>query len=441
MDKYYVKPIREKKNICVEVPGSKSITNRALMLAALSDGTCKLKGVLFSDDSRAFLDCLEKLGFEFRVDENKKEVIIKGENGRIPKNNVTINVRSAGTAARFMTVLLAVCGGDYRLESSEQMKRRPMSQLLETLKEKGVVIRCLEEEGHFPLEIHSKGIGQTDISIDTSKSSQYASALLMAGAVHGMKVELTGSRVDGAYIKITLNMLEQFGIRYQQEENRQFSEGTKTYVIGKQRFSLKEYDIEPDMSAACYFYAMALLLGVKSRVKGIRLNSMQGDVKFLYILEKLGCILKEEKEAVEIDASAVKSYAGMETDMSDFSDQALTMAVIAAFAKTPTKICNIEHIRGQESDRVQVIVNELQKLGCKARILEENGSTNVLIIPGVLHGAEIETYNDHRVAMSFAMAGLKLEGVVIDNPLCCKKTFENYFEVLDSIYETKCQKK
>lgn len=434
MEQYRVKKVIEKKDINVEVPGSKSITNRALMLAAISNGTCKLKGVLFSDDSRAFLECLEKLGFTLNISETKKEVLIQGENGCIPRNDVTINVRSAGTAARFMTVLLAVCGGDYRLESSMQMKKRPMSQLLDSLREKGVVINCLEEEGHFPFEIHSKGIRQTDISIDTSKSSQYASALLMAGTIHGMNVELTGSRVNGAYIKITLKMLEQFGIKYQETDSRKESGHTKTYSIRKQKFSLNEYSIEPDMSAACYFYAMALLLGVQSKVKGIHLNSMQGDIKFLYILEKLGCILKEEDDAVEIDATGVDSYDGIETDMSDFSDQALTMAVIAAFAKTPTKILNIGHIRNQESDRVQVIVNELKKIGCDATILEESGMTNVLITPGQLHGAEIETYDDHRVAMSFAMAGLKLEGIVIDNPMCCKKTFENYFEVLNSVY-------
>lgn len=436
MEQYRVKKVTEKKNIYVEVPGSKSITNRALMLAAISNGTCRLNGVLFSDDSRAFLDCLDKLGFQLEIDEIKKQVTIKGEDGRIPNNNATINVRSAGTAARFMTVLLAVCGGDYVLESSEQMKKRPMSQLLESLREKGVVINCLEKEGHFPFEIHSEGILQTDISIDTTKSSQYASALLMAGAINGMNVTLTGSRVNGAYIKITLKMLEQFGIKCQEIENtrEETDKKSKKYKIKKQYFSQKEYNIEPDMSAACYFYAIALLLGVKSKVKGIHLNSMQGDVKFLYILEKLGCILKEEEDALEIDATEVKSYNGIQLDMSDFSDQALTMAVIAAFAKTPTKILNIGHIRGQESDRVQVIINELKKLGCDAEIIEENDVTNVLIIPQKLHGAEIDTYDDHRVAMSFAMAGLKLEGVIINNPMCCRKTFENYFEVLESVY-------
>lgn len=425
MEKYIIKKVINKKDINVEVPGSKSITNRALMLAAISNGKCKISGVLFSDDSRAFLDCLDKVGFKLEIDENAKTVVIQGENGKIPNHEATINVRSAGTAARFMTVLLAVCGGKYTLESSEQMKKRPMSELLDKLMENGVEIEYLEKEGHFPFKLNSKGIGETKISIDTSKSSQYASALLMAAAVNGMEVNLTGSRPNGAYIKITLRMLEQFGIKFKKNNN--------TYNIKKQEVSLDSYAIEPDMSAACYFYAMAILLKVKSAVKGIHLNSMQGDIKFLTVLEKLGCKLTDTPAGVEVDGTGIDSYPGIEIDMSDFSDQALTMAVVAAFANSKTIIKNIGHIRGQESDRVSVIATELRKLGCKTEIIEGT-KTDVVIEPGVLHGCEIDTYEDHRVAMSFAMAGLIIDDVIIDKPMCCRKTFENYFDVLESIY-------
>jgi 3-phosphoshikimate 1-carboxyvinyltransferase len=425
MDVYKVKPIKEKKNIDVTVPGSNSITNRALMLAAMSGGTCTLKGVLFSDDSRAFLNCLISLGFQVSIDEKNCEVVIKGENGNIPNKKATINVRSAGTAARFMTVFLAVAGGDYVLEASEQMKKRPMQELLDNLADKGVEIKFLENRGHFPFEIHSKGIGNTEMSIDTTTSSQYASALLMASAMKGMKIHLTGSRVNGAYIKITLKMLEQFGISYSVTEN--------CYVVESQTFQCPVYDIEPDMSAACYFYAMAMILKTKAVVKGIHKDSMQGDIKFLSVLEQMKCKISDTDKGIEADASEITQYEGIEVDMSDFSDQALTMAVVAAFAKTETRIKNIGHIRGQESDRVQVIVTELKRLGCEAFIVEENGSTDVVIKPEKLHGAEIETYDDHRVAMSFAMAGLVIDGVVIKNPMCCRKTFENYFEVLEKI--------
>lgn len=425
MDIYKVKPIKEKKNIEVSVPGSKSITNRALMLAAMSDGICTLNGVLFSDDSRAFLDCLLKLGFEVDINELERRVVIKGESGNVPNKNAIINVRSAGTAARFMTVFLAVAGGDYVLESSEQMKKRPMKELLDSLIEKGVEIKYLENVGHFPFEIHSQGISDVEMTIDTTTSSQYASALLMASVINGIKINLTGSRVNGAYIKITLKMMEQFGIS--------FTKNNDTYIIKPQDYRLSNYDIEPDMSAACYFYAMAIILKIKSIVRDIHMDSMQGDVKFLSVLEQMGCKLRDTEIGVEIDGSTIDEFNGIDIDMSDFSDQALTMAVVAAFSKSETKIKNIGHIRGQESDRVQVIVTELKRLGCDAQIVEENGQTDVIIKPGVLHGAEIETYDDHRVAMSFAMAGLGVDGVVIKNPMCCRKTFENYFDVLDEI--------
>lgn len=427
MDRYSVKKITKKKNIEVSVPGSKSITNRALMLAAMSDRICTLKGVLFSDDSRAFLDCLIKLGFDIKIDEQNCEVVIKGENGHIPNREAEINVRSAGTAARFITVFLATAGGDYILNSSEQMKKRPMRELLGSLEAKGVQFKYLENEGHFPFEVHSMGISDTELTIDTTTSSQYASALLMTSVINGMKINLTGSRVNGAYINITLKMMEQFGIDFKQDKN--------SYTIPKQQYSIDNYIVEPDMSAACYFYAMALILKIKTVVKGIHKNSMQGDIKFLNLFERMGCTLKDSAYGIEIDASHINYYNGIEADMSDFSDQALTMAVVAAFANTESRIKNIGHIRVQESDRVQVIVNELNRIGCSAEIIEESGNTDVIIKPGKLHGAEIETYDDHRVAMSFAMAGLAVDGIVIKNPMCCRKTFENYFEILDEITE------
>lgn len=425
MNIYKVKPIKEKKNIEVSVPGSKSITNRALMLAAMSDGICTLNGVLFSDDSRAFLDCLLKLGFEVDINEPECQVVIKGESGSVPNKNATINVRSAGTAARFMTVFLAVAGGEYVLESSEQMKKRPMKELLDSLVEKSVEIKYLEKVGHFPFEIHSQGISDVGMIIDTTTSSQYASALLMASVINGMKINLTGSRVNGAYIKITLKMMEQFGIGFDKKDS--------TYIVKSQKYLLNNYDIEPDMSAACYFYAMAIVLKTKSIVKDIHMDSMQGDVKFLSVLEQMGCKLTETTSGVEIDGSQINEFDGIDIDMSDFSDQALTMAVVAAFAKSKTRIRNIGHIRRQESDRVQVIATELNRMGCDAEIVKENEQTDVVIRPKALHGAEIETYDDHRVAMSFAMAGLVVDGVVIKNPMCCRKTFENYFKVLDKI--------
>lgn len=398
MNTYKVKPIGRKDKIDVAVPGSKSITNRALMLAALGNKKCTLKGVLFSDDSRAFLSCLVELGFHVEINESDKIVTVEGMNGEIPNRNAKINVRSAGTAARFLTVMLSVAGGDYLLESSEQMKKRPMQELITALRCAGVQITCLEEEGHFPFEIHSNGLNTKEIIIDTSISSQYASALLMAAVnTEGMKIQMTGDRTNGAYIQITLHMMEQFGIQVSRN-------GNQCDVPGD-TYGIEEYQIEPDVSAACYFYAMAPLLKSDVVVRNLHLNSMQGDMKFVRVMEQIGCSVFESPEGVHVDGTNLEAFDGIEIDMKDFSDQTMTMAAVAMFAKTPTRIKNIGHIRLQESDRVHAIVTELKRMGGKACDLEENGETDILIQPENVHPAEIETYDDHRIAMAVYPCG------------------------------------
>lgn len=427
MNQYTVRPLTGSKAITVEVPGSKSITNRALMLAALGKETCVLRGVLFSDDSRAFLSCLQELGFEVKIEEDTKIVTIVGMDGKIPNQTATINVRSAGTAARFLTVMLAFAGGHYTLNSSEQMKKRPMEPLLTELRKAGVKITCLEKEGHFPFVIESENVNIRELTIDTNISSQFASALLMSATLlpEGLTLHMSGERSSGAYVLMTLSMMEQFGIQV-------VKNGADCEITKGQSYGLKEYAIEPDMSAACYFYAMAAILNRKVTVLGTHeAVSLQGDKKFLGILRELGCQVEDLPEGVTV--TGVEKYAGITVNMKDFSDQALTMAVVAAFADTPTRIEQVGHIRMQESDRIQAIINELTRMGVGCKELPE--TDGVEIIPAPIQPAEIETYEDHRVAMSFTLAGLRAEGIVIKNPLCCGKTFENYFEVIDSLYE------
>lgn len=426
MNQYRVKVLRGDSPIEVGVPGSKSITNRALMLAALGKGNCQLHGVLFSDDSRAFLSCLLELGFQVKIDEEKRWVSIEGLGGEIPNRHATINVRSAGTAARFLTVMLAFAGGCYRLDSSEQMKKRPMEPLLTQLRNAGVKITCLEEEGHFPFVIESDQVSIREITIDTNISSQFASALLMAATLlpDGLHVHMAGERSSGAYVLMTLTMLEQFGIHARKD-------GADCYIEAGQTYGLPQYDIEPDMSAASYFYAMAAILNRRITVRGTHENSMQGDKKFLDILRRLGCQVEDLPEGICVQG--VDSYPGITVNMKDFSDQALTMAVVAAFATSPTTIEQIGHIRMQECDRIHAIVTELNRLGISCSEAPE--VDGVTIVPGEMRPAVIDTYEDHRVAMSFTLAGLRREGIVIDNPMCCRKTFEHYFDVIDSLYE------
>ncbi len=423
---YEVKKINKKSPIVVEVPGSKSITNRALMLTALSNGTCTLKGVLFSDDSRAFLSCLLSLGFDVQIDEEQKSVTIHGLGGKIPNRNAEINVRSAGTAARFLTVMLAFAGGNYTCNSSEQMKKRPMNPLLSVLKEAGVKITCLEEEGHFPFKIESEAVSSSEIEIETNLSSQFSSALLMAGVLlpNGLRVKMLGQRSTSSYIKITLSMMKQFGITVVQE-------GSVCTVPNDDSYHIPEYNIEPDLSGACYFYGMAALLGTSVTVKQVHQNSMQGDIKFLSVLKELGCRVDEEEQGVCVTGLTDGNYNGITIDMKDFSDQTMTLAALAPFANTPTLIKNIGHIRYQETDRIQAILNELTRLGITCK--EDKAEEGILILPGEINPATVETYEDHRMAMAFTLVGLRVEGIKIANPKCCGKTFENYFEIIDEI--------
>ena len=426
MDKYRVKPLTGTAPLAVRVPGSKSITNRALMLAALGQGECCLQGVLFSDDSRAFLSCLKELGFEVRIEEEKQQVTVTGLGGVIPNRNASINVRSAGTAARFLTVMLAFAGGSYRLDSSEQMKKRPMEPLLCELRRAGVKITGLEQEGHFPFTVQSEGLVLEEIEIDTNISSQFASALLMAATLlpDGLRVRMLGGRSEGAYVRMTLAMLQQFGIRYHRD-------GAVCVVEKSRGYGLPQYEIEPDMSAACYFYAMAAILNRQVTVLGTHEQSLQGDKCFLDVLRSLGCRVEDRAEGITV--TGVEHYPGITVNMKDFSDQTMTMAVVAAFADTPTRIEQVGHIRMQESDRICAIVTELNRMGVGCRELPE--CDGIEITPAPVQPAEIETYEDHRVAMAFTLVGLRSDGIVIRNPMCCAKTFEHYFDVVDSLYE------
>ncbi len=429
MEKYYVKKVENINELAVEVPGSKSITNRALLLAALSGQRCLLKGVLFSDDSRAFLDSLQSLGFEVIIRENEKEVTIQGMGGDIPNRKAHVNVRSAGTAARFLTVMLALAGGEYEMNASPQMCKRPMEPLLSILQNAGVEITYKGEAGHFPFVMKSEKPDMKEVTIDTKISSQFASALLMSGVLmeEGLIVHMAGDRTEGSYIKMTLAMMEQFGISVERE-------GNSVKVPKNKIFGLEEYQIEPDVSGACYFYAMAPLLKTDVIVKNVHRSSLQGDIKFISLMEDMGCEIDDREEGLWVSGKMLDDYPGLDVSMKDFSDQTMTMAAIAPFASSETVIRNIGHIRFQESNRIHAIVTELERMGIGCE--EVPGVDGICIKPvqtGAVKKTETETYEDHRMAMAFTLIGLKTGMVTIKNPSCCRKTFENYFEIIDKI--------
>lgn len=437
MDVYNVKKIKKPLDICVEVPGSKSITNRALLLAAMSDGEVLLKGVQFSEDSYNFIKALKKLGFKTDVDIDAKSVKIIGMNGLIPAHEASIYVGSAGTAARFLTAFTAMGSGTYTLDASEQMKKRPMRELLEVLENLGAKFKWLGEEYNFPMEVtgirkkiedDNFFVADRTVSLNIDRSSQFLSALLMTApsVFTFLTINLTGSRDARSYVEITEQMMKQFGHKGVERL------GADSYRVLSGHYHVNEYQIEPDVSAACYFYAMAAVTGGTAIVKYIRKDSMQGDMKFISVLENMGCYTEWTSDG-ELKLYAPKNgkLKGIDINMSNFSDQALTLAAIAPFADSPVTIRGVAHIRGQESDRIAVIVNELLRMGIKCDELDDG----VVIYPGMPSPATVQTYNDHRVAMAFTVTGMAAEGISIDNPLCCKKTFAQYFDVVESLYK------
>ncbi len=430
--------------IKVQAPGSKSMTNRALLLAAMAQGTSRLEGVLFCDDSRHMLSCLESLGFPLEIEEEACRVSITGFGGRIPRREGKVCVGSAGTAARFLSAWLGVAKGSYEIDASSQMRARPMSPLLAVLRTLGCEILYGGQEEHLPYTLQGNGFGRREISVNIDKSSQFLSALLIASPLseEGLTIHIEGSHgMD--YIHMTIAMMKQFGVQVEQR-------GEKTFVIPKgQAYRAVDYTVEPDMSAACYFYAMSPLLGLNVQVKGIRWDSLQGDKAFLSIMEKLGCRMCHEPEGIRLLPPVSDQYPGVDVNMSACSDQAITLAALAPFASTPTMIRGIGHIRYQESNRMNAICTELGRLGVLCRELEHNIRIYPLgqVITERLAEAErrekagraaqeriaLETYDDHRCAMGFALLGLRFPGVRIKDPGCCRKTFENYFEVLDEV--------
>ena len=422
---YNVKKVEMPHDIETSVPGSKSITNRALLIAALAEGTSVLHGVLFSDDSRHFMQALNDLGFPIHIDEKEKTVTIEGFGGEIPREEAEIYVGSAGTAARFLTALLGVSKGCYRVTASEQMKKRPMKELLTALEEMGSKITYEEEEYCFPFTIGNFECKKSKITIEVEKSSQFLSALLISSVSLPQNFMIKASGSHGmAYVNMTLRMMTQFGV------------GIERTITGAYRrkhdttYKAREYEIEPDVSAACYFYALAPLLGVKVQVKNVHMDCLQGDIKFLKVLVRMGCKTEADDDGVWIIPPKEK-FIGGSFDLSSFSDQALTLAAIAPFASSKVCIMNVGHIRYQECDRIQAIVENLAKMGIA--VIEQKN--NIFILPGKPEGCLVETHDDHRVAMAFALIGTRVDDIQIENPSCTRKTFEDFFEVLEeSVY-------
>ncbi len=419
-----IQPIRKPLNATIEVPGSKSYTNRVLLIAALAPGASTVTGALFSDDTRYMCNALQKLGVEIDTDEKRATFDVYGNGGDIPVSNAELYIGNSGTTSRSLTAYVSLGHGNFVIDGDEPMRHgRPISDLLDALTQIGVSARSQFGNGHLPVIVEANGLEGGKTRLDVSKSSQFLTALLLIApyAKNDVEIEVVGDR-EMPYIDITLAVMEAFGVQV-------VSEGYKYFRIeGGQRYQPRIYNIEPDASNASYFFAAAAITGGRVTVQHLHLDSIQGDVQFVRILEQMGCQVTVADSGITVTGPC--RLKGIDVDMRTISDTALTLAAIAPFADSNVTIRNIEHTRWQETDRIHAMVTELRKLGVP--VVEHQDGLE--ISPAPVTPAAIDTYEDHRMAMAFALVGLKTSGIRINNPECVSKTFPNYFQVFEELH-------
>ena len=405
-------------NATIEVPGSKSITQRALIAAALADGESTLVGPLASEDTAYTAMALRAMGIE--VESQVTEWLIKGRAGKIIEPAQEIFLGNNGTATRFLTSVASLGRGRFIISGEKRMEERPIAPLLSALQGWGVAVRSIKNTGCPPLEIQAKGISGGLTILPEGKSSQYLSSLLLVAPYAKKKAELQvkGSVPSRPYVDMTLAVMKSFGIRAEAGAD------LTHFTINQGCYGSRTYRIEGDASGASYFFAAAAVTGGRVTVSNVPRQSLQGDTALVAMLEKMGCEVSYDQG---ITIKGPEKLRGIEVDMGDCPDVAPTLAVVAAMAHGRTVIKNVAHLRIKECDRLNAMATELGRLGVKLEEKEDQ-----LIIdgqgPAGLRGAEIETYNDHRIAMCLAVAGLVVPGIVIINDSCVAKSFPDFWE-------------
>ena len=425
MDSIELAPARRAAGT-VRLPGSKSISNRALLLAALARGDTELSGLLDADDTRVMREALVQLGVKFgnRGQSPISNNVVTGVAGPFPIKKAELFLGNAGTAFRPLTAALALSGGEYRLSGVPRMHERPIRDLVDALRRIGARIDYLEKDGFPPLQLHPGRITPGKVRVRGDVSSQFLSALLMALPLAGSDstLEVEGELISKPYVEITLNVMRRFGLEVKRRGWESFSVPTGAYVApGK-------FYVEGDASSASYFLAAGALGGGPVRVEGVGRGSIQGDVRFAEVLERMGASVTMREDAVEV--SGGKKLKAIDMDMNHIPDAAMTAAVLALFADGPSTIRNVGSWRVKETDRLAAMATELGKLGASV----EEGRDYLKVTPGkVKANVAIDTYDDHRMAMSFALVALAGVPVRINDPQCVAKTFPDYFAALSSL--------
>jgi 3-phosphoshikimate 1-carboxyvinyltransferase len=409
-----IQPV-EKVSGTVTVPGSKSYTNRALLIAALADGVSRLEKPLLSDDTKYMVQALK--GFGIEVEEESNAFIVSGKAGKLIVPEEDIFVGNAGTAMRFLTTFSALVRGKVHLDGDERMRERPLADLLKCLRQMGVKAIPVNQNGCPPIEIEGEGVPGGEVTLLGNKSSQYLTSLLLSAPYfkNDTNILIEGDLTSKSYADITLEIMQTFGVTAENNSYQKFS------VQAGQVYKTQNYKVEGDWSSASYFLAAAAVTTGDITLSGVNPYSVQGDAQFPAVLEKMGCKVKKTADSLQLIGSSLK---GITINMNNMPDTVQTLAVIALFAKGQTVIEGIGNLRIKETNRIEALANELGRLGAEV----EAGEDFLKIKPGEYQGAEIETYNDHRMAMSFAVAGLKIPSVKIKNPKCVEKSFPSFFD-------------
>jgi len=406
----------------VTIPGSKSYTHRALLLSSLADGESVLMNAARCEDTEHTAQGLIKSGAE--VSWKTDHVRVVGRGGNFKATDERIDVGNSGSSMRFLTALSALRRGVTLLDGSERMRKRPIGELLSGLGELGVKAYSQKGDNCPPVIVESQGLKGGKARIKGEESSQFLSSLLMVApyAQRDVHIEMTGPLASRPYVDITRDVMSAFGVRIENQSYDSF------FIKAGQRYLPQEYRIEGDISNACYFFSAAAVRGGRVKVKNLNPNTLQGDIGFLEILERMGCRVTRGKDWIEVEGGEL---LGVDTDMNAMPDLVPTLAVTAAFAPGKTMIQNIRHLRFKESDRIHALTGELGKMGIRAK----EGEDWLEIEGGKPRGAEIETYEDHRLAMSFAVAGLAASGVKIRGEQCVNKSFPGFWEELRRLYK------
>ncbi|HIG52880.1 MAG TPA: 3-phosphoshikimate 1-carboxyvinyltransferase [Candidatus Latescibacteria bacterium] len=423
VDSIEIQPLQKPLDAAVAVPGSKSYTNRALLVAALAEGESSLTGALFSDDTDYMVQSLRKLGVGVEANQATARFVVPGNGGKIPVDNAELYIGNSGTTSRSIISYVALGDGAFVVDGDEPMRTsRPISDLLAALSRLGVDARSRFDNGCLPVDVRARGFKGGKTQLDASKSSQFLTSLMLAGphTQEGLDIEMLGE-FKTQYIDITMAVMRAFGAEVEHENYRRFR------IAGGQCYQARDYAIEPDASNASYFFAAAALTGGRVRIDDITADSAQGDIRFVDVLEQMGCTVNRDDKGIEVIGP--EKLKGITVDMKAISDTSLTLAAIAPFAEGPVHIRNVEHSRWQETDRVAAMATELRRLGVEV----EEHQDGISVSPSQPQPAAVDTYEDHRVAMSFALVGLKVAGIRINDPGCVSKTFPTYFEVWQAL--------